>query len=157
MFLHLSIVFCEKSSHRLKCEIISHIITLGEHMRNLKEYRTRMGKTQKDVAAYLGIERSTYAKYENGSSEPTFETLRRLSEYFGASVDEMMGIARDEKEPAPTTPSNERKLDERQIMAAFWGGDQDLTEEDKKAMWADVKNFAAFVAQQKKQEKQRND
>ena len=42
-------------------------------------------------------------------------------------------------------------------MAAFWGGDQDLTEEDKKAMWADVKNFAAFVAQQKKQEKQRND
>lgn len=125
-------------------------------MRNLKEYRTRMGKTQKDVAAYLGIERSTYAKYENGSSEPTFETLRRLSEYFGASVDEIMGIARDEKEPAPT-PSNECKLDERQIMAAFWGGDQDLTEEDKKAMWADVKNFAAFVAQQKKQENQRND
>ena len=125
-------------------------------MRNLKEYRTRMGKTQKDVAAYLGIERSTYAKYENGSSEPTFETLRRLSEYFGASVNEMMGIARDEKAPAPT-PSDERQLDEGQIMAAFWGGDQDLTEEDKKAMWADVKNFAAFVAQQKKQEKQRND
>ena len=58
----------------------------------MKDYRLRAKKTQKEVADFLGIERSTYAKYENGSSEPTFDTLRRLAEYFGASSDELMGF-----------------------------------------------------------------
>lgn len=43
------------------------------------------------------------------------------------------------------------------IKAAFWGGDKDLSAEDMDAMWADVKNFAAFVAQRKKQEKKRDE
>ena len=124
-------------------------------MRNLKEYRIRMGKTQKDVAAYLGIERSTYAKYENGSSEPTFETLRRLSEYFGASVDEMMGTAREEKELAPT-PMSDDGFDKSRVMAAFLGGDQSLTPEEQDALWEDVYEYARFKAEQwakRKQEK----
>ncbi len=114
-------------------------------MRNLKEYRTHMGKTQKNVADFLGIERSTYAKYENGSSEPTFDTLKRLSEYFGASVDELMGSS----ECAPSSP----RLDADALKAAFWGGEKDLTQEDLDAMWNDVERFAAFLAEKKRQEK----
>lgn len=124
-------------------------------MRNLKEYRTRMGKTQKDVATYLGIERSTYAKYENGSSEPTFETLRRLSEYFGASVDEIMGTAKFENEPTPT-PASEDEFDKSRIMAAFLDGDENLTPEEQDALWDDVYEYARFKAAQwskRKQEK----
>ena len=124
-------------------------------MRNLKEYRARIGKTQKDVAAYLGIERSTYAKYENGSSEPTFETLRRLSEYFGASVDEMMGTAKNESEPT-STPASEDEFDKSRIMAAFLDGDENLTPEEQDALWEDVYEYARFKAAQwakRKQEK----
>ena len=40
-------------------------------------------------------------------------------------------------------------------MAAFWGGDKDLSPEDMDAMWQDVENFAAFVAQKKKEEKRK--
>lgn len=39
----------------------------------------------------MGVERSTYSKYESGASEPTFETLQKLSELFGVSVDFLMG------------------------------------------------------------------
>ena len=113
-------------------------------MRNLKSYRQRAKKTQKEIADYLGIERSTYAKYESGASEPTFDTLRRLADLYGASIDELMGF--------PSSPP----VEEDTMKAAFWGGDKDLSQEDLDAMWADVKNFAAFVAEKKKREKQQD-
>ena len=114
-------------------------------MRNLKDYRLKAKKTQKEVADFLGIERSTYAKYENGSSEPTFETLRRLAEYFETSSDELMGF---EKLTSPS-PS----LDKGQMKAAFWGGEKDLSQEELDDMWNDVERFAAFLAEKKRQEK----
>ena len=114
-------------------------------MRNLKDYRLRAKKTQKEVADFLGIERSTYAKYENGSSEPTFDTLRRLAEYFGASSDELMGF----EKPASATP----QLAKDSLKAAFWGGEKDLSQEELDDMWNDVERFAAFLAEKKRQEK----
>ncbi len=123
-------------------------------MNRIKELRQSKKLRQSDLAAELQVSQATLSNWESGRHEPDFEALKKMSDYFRVSVDYLLGGIK--KEPAPT-PSNECKLDERQIMAAFWSGDQDLTEEDKKAMWADVKNFAAFVAQQKKQEKQRND
>ena len=53
---------------------------------------------QKDVAALLGIDRTTYVKYESGASEPNYETLLKLAEIFGVSTDYILG--RDEKKPA---------------------------------------------------------
>lgn len=111
-------------------------------MRNLKPLRIKAKKTQKDVAGYLGIERSTYAKYESGTSEPTFDTLQRLAALYEVSVDYLMG-----SNPIYSPVSEE------DIKVAFWGGDKSLSEEDKDAMWADVKKFAAFIAEKKKQEK----
>ena len=114
-------------------------------MRNLKDYRLRAKKTQKEVADFLGIERSTYAKYENGSSEPTFDTLRRLAEYFGTSSDELMGFEKTISSPAT--------VDKDDLKAAFWGGEKDLSPEDLEDMWNDVERFAAFLAEKKRQEK----
>ena len=55
-------------------------------MNNLRELRTKKGVYQKDVASYLGVERTTYVKYERGDSEPSFETLCKLADYFDVSV-----------------------------------------------------------------------
>ena len=46
---------------------------------------------QKDVAQRLGIDRTTYAKYESGASEPNHETLLKLSELFDVSADYLLG------------------------------------------------------------------
>ena len=61
-------------------------------MRNLRILRQRKGMSQSQVAQYLGCERSTYAKYESGASEPAFEALQRLSQLFGEPVDFLMGV-----------------------------------------------------------------
>ena len=120
----------------------------------IKALRQEMGIKQVELARAVSVSQAALSGYETGRYEPDFATLKKIAEYLHVSVDYLLGGIK--KDPAPT-PTDERQLDEGQIMAAFWGGDQDLTEEDKKAMWADVKNFAAFVAQKKRQERQRND
>lgn len=56
-------------------------------MEQLKILRKRMGLTQAAVASSLGIDRSTYAKYESGQSEPNFEMLNKISALFGTTLD----------------------------------------------------------------------
>lgn len=53
----------------------------------LRELRKSKKLTQNDVAVYLGVDRSTYAYYENGSTKPSVSTLLRLSSFYGISVD----------------------------------------------------------------------
>ena len=73
----------------------------------LKQLRTSKKLLQKDVAALLGIDRTTYAKYESGASEPNYETLLKLAEIFGVSTDYILG--RDEKKPAAETDNGREK------------------------------------------------
>ena len=42
---------------------------------------------QEDLAAYLGISQGQLSKIERGMMGPTVETLTRLSERFGKSID----------------------------------------------------------------------
>ena len=44
-------------------------------MNILRELRTKKGVYQKDVAKYLGVDRTTYVKYERGDSEPSIDTV----------------------------------------------------------------------------------
>lgn len=56
--------------------------------------------TQKDVALFLGVDRSTYNKYETGDSEPNFDTICRLADFFDVSVEYLMGRPGSKKAPA---------------------------------------------------------
>lgn len=67
-------------------------------MERLKQLRTDAGMTQRDIAQMLGVDRTTYVKYENGSSDPSTATLIRLADYFGVTVDYLIG--HDVSQPA---------------------------------------------------------
>lgn len=60
-------------------------------MEQLKILRKQKGLYQKDVANFLGVDRTTYVKYENGVSEPDNDTLVKLAELFNVSVDYLLG------------------------------------------------------------------
>ena len=60
-------------------------------MERLKELRLKKKLLQKDVADYLGVNRTTYVKYETGASQPDNDTLSRLADFFGVSVDYLLG------------------------------------------------------------------
>ena len=71
-------------------------------MEQLKILRKRRKWTQADVASRLGIERSTYTRYEIGQSEPSFDMLQRLSELFEVSIDALVA---GESAPLPSSPN----------------------------------------------------
>jgi len=57
----------------------------------LKDLREDRDLHQKEVASYLGVSRSAYSNYENGSREPGIEILKKLADFFRVSMDELLG------------------------------------------------------------------
>lgn len=54
---------------------------------NLKLLRKEKGYTQIMVQMQTGIEQALLSKYENGERVPPTETLVRLADFYGVSVD----------------------------------------------------------------------
>lgn len=60
-------------------------------MQTLKVLRTKANQTQADVAKAIGVDRTTYAKYESGASEPSIEMIQRMAKHYNVSVSYIMG------------------------------------------------------------------
>lgn len=69
----------------------------------LKRLRMEKGITQKELADQLHISRSTIAGYESLGKEPDGEKLCALADFFGVSVDYLLGgtDSRELTSPAP--------------------------------------------------------
>lgn len=59
-------------------------------MEHLEDLRKARNLRQIDIAKELGVDRTTYVKYETGASEPSFEILKKLSVYFDVSTDYLL-------------------------------------------------------------------
>jgi transcriptional regulator with XRE-family HTH domain len=57
----------------------------------LKELRFHKDKTQLQVQMETGIEQALLSKYENGLRIPPTDTLMILADYYGVSMDYIMG------------------------------------------------------------------
>ena len=57
----------------------------------LKELRKEKGLSQIAVQMQTGIEQSLISKYENGERVPPTETLMQLADFYGVSMDYIMG------------------------------------------------------------------
>ena len=73
-------------------------------MLQLKEIRKRCGKSQKEVAIYLNMHRSSYSNIENGRRDPDTETILAISEFLDCSIDEIYG-----KEPRQSIKLSEKQ------------------------------------------------
>ena len=57
----------------------------------LIQLRKDKNLTQEQVANYLNMTQSTYQHYENKRSEPSIETLCKLADLYGVSLDYLVG------------------------------------------------------------------
>ena len=57
----------------------------------IRELRIKKGISMKEAARLLSMPYTTYVNYEKGTREPNSETLILLSEFFGVSVDYLIG------------------------------------------------------------------
>ncbi len=71
-------------------------------MERLKKLRDSKKLTQKELADILNVDRTTYVKWETGSSNPSLDTVIKISKFFNISIDYLLG----NNEPPPTTTTD---------------------------------------------------
>lgn len=94
-------------------------LTIADRLRDL---RTLKSVNQDIAAEACGISRIALARYETGQRSPRIEIATRLADYYGVSVDYLLGG--DEPSPAPHDTRAEAKrllegLSDEQYNAAL--------------------------------------
>jgi len=64
------------------------IIMLSEQLRKLRKQKNL---TQKQLADYLHVTDSAVAMWEHGRREPDIEILTKLADFYGVTVDYLLG------------------------------------------------------------------
>lgn len=59
-------------------------------MRRLKELRRERHMTQEALAKMLNISDGAISLYEKGERQPTFETLKKIADIFGVTIDYLL-------------------------------------------------------------------
>lgn len=67
---------------------------MGIHHEMLKNLRKERKLTQDEVAQKIGVSRTSYLKYEKGTHEPDFDTLKKISELFSVDCNELIGTTK---------------------------------------------------------------
>lgn len=102
-----------------------------------------------NVLRSLGLSTSKGTAWRNGSI-PNGDILLKLANYFHVSTDYLLGNTDDPKpagqEKAPSQQGG-RELSDKDIMFALWGDTDEVDETDLE----DVRRYAAFVKERKKQ------
>ena len=96
----------------------------------------------------LGFRSSVLSDLKNGRKKSLdTTTLMKIAEYFNVSVDYL--LTGEEIKKAPT--DGERKIDDRQMKAAFLGGLADgLSDAEIDEYWDDARDYIGFKIHQKK-------
>lgn len=76
----------------------------------LKQLRLELDKTQREIAALLGIARTTYIGYEKGERSPDLEMVDKIAGVFKVSTDYLLGRT-DVREPADIDPAEKHHPD----------------------------------------------
>ena len=81
-------------------------------MKKLKELREENNLLQEEIASAIGVSRSTLSCWESGRYEPDIAALKRMSEYFGVSIDYLVenGNATIVKKPLDISEDEEELL-----------------------------------------------
>lgn len=90
----------------------------------LKYLRKEMGLTQTELSKQLNIGQTTIAAYENGTHAPQVFSLLAYADFFGCTVDYLLGREND-FESVRITPDCTHSKGEKQLIEIY----QSLTEE----------------------------
>ena len=97
-------------------------------MKILRGLREKRGLTLEQVADAVGLRNQYVSNYELGKRKPDYETLCNLADFFGVSVDYILGRTNDEK-PASKNASG---LSDYDVRVLDWF--RSLPEEKRKAI-----------------------
>lgn len=102
-------------------------------MNKIKYFRQKMGLTQAELGRLLSVQKAAISKYELGIVPPSIEILRKLSDIFHVSIDDLVGN---------THKGNDTAIESRadfdsylnQVKIIYQGAAMKLTDEDRELL-----------------------
>ncbi len=75
-----------------------------EQQNRIQYYRKQAGLSQEGLGERLYVSRQTVSQWETGQTTPSLDSLCRLREIFGVSVDDLLGLTPIPAVPEPASP-----------------------------------------------------
>ena len=99
----------------------------------LKELRRSLGITQKELASSLGIARPTLSGWETARFQIDYDNLVKLADFFGTSIDYILGRNVNEQTTIPDSSPKEElnnikpavRSDEEKLLGVYNSLDQE--------------------------------
>lgn len=99
--------------------------------------------TQEELANKVGITRAALSHYENNRREPDYETIRNIADFFGVSIDYLMGrsdVTGSQLEKDVRDFMNDLELSDEAIMEKF-----NLSVDGNRLTPEETRRFIAFI------------
>lgn len=110
-------------------------------------------KEQRDFAIELGVTPSIVSEWRRRKSASYQKRLPQISEVLGTTTEYLLTGNGPKYKTAPADVSNSDTQSEGQLMAAFFEGGKDLSEEEMAVLWQDAKDYIQWKLSQRRKAK----
>ena len=90
---------------------------------NIRALRKSAGLTMKQFGSLMGVSESTISLYETGKNEPDISMLKKMAEYFGVTIDALLGCAQEDAQTTKNQPPADGVELDRQLVSMLLGLD----------------------------------
>lgn len=101
-------------------------------MNKIKYLREKKGLTQAELGQILSVQKSAISKYELGKVSPNIEVLRKLSNLFHVSIDDLLNNEITKEDADESRADFDSYLN--QVKIIYQGAAMKLTDEDRELL-----------------------
>ena len=109
--------------------------------------------SQKEFALALGVKPQRISEWKRGISSSYQKYLPEIAELLGTTTEYLLTGNGPKYKTAPADVSNSDTQSEGQLMAAFFEGGKDLSEEEMAVLWQDAKDYIQWKLSQRRKAK----
>ena len=108
-------------------------------------------KEQKDFAVAIGVHPTRISEWRKRKSQSYQKRLPQIATVLGTTAEYLLTGEGPKEKNAPADVPNSDASDEGQLMAAFFEGGEDLSEDEMAGLWQDAKDYINWkLAQRRK-------
>lgn len=111
------------------------------------------GMEQKKLAEILGITDKKVSAWKTGRSKTYRDQIEKIAEVLGTTTEYLLTGNGPKYKTIPADVSNSDTQNEGQLMAAFFEGGKDLSEEEMAVLWQDAKDYIQWKLSQRRKAK----
>ena len=108
---------------------------------------------QKDFAAEIVVHPTRVSEWRKRKSQSYQKRLPKITEVLGTTTEYLLTGIGPKYKTAPADVSNSDTQNEGQLMAAFFEGGKDLSEEEMAVLWQDAKDYIQWKLSQRRKAK----